>query len=238
MRLALISDLHGNLVALDAVLAALDQRGVDQIVCLGDVVDLGPRPEETVQRLRQRGIPCVRGNHDTLDEHPAHPRLLELEQWTADVLSDDSCAWLNTLPMSMEIDLDGLKVLAVHGSPLDVRHQLLDSTPRETLESWCDQLRFDVLAAGHTHVQTLRHLDHRVLLNVGSLGMPFLRALGRPPPTMLARSDYAIIEHVNGVTDIALCQLPLDMDRFVASMHASGIPHPEHWLAQWEHPPR
>lgn len=237
MRLGLISDLHANLVALDAVLADLDRRGVHRIVCLGDIVDLGPQPREVIARLQERGIACVRGNHDPLDEHPSMPLLRAIERWTADQLPTHTRAWLESLPTSLQLDLAGASVLCVHGSPRDDTDQLLDETPREELSAWCAGHRFDVLVAGHTHVQTVRQLDHRLLVNVGSVGMPFLRPLGAPPPIVLPRSDYAVIEHAAGALTVTLCQLPLDLPAYAASVLASTMPDAEQWLAQWSAPP-
>jgi putative phosphoesterase len=233
MRLALISDLHGNLVALDAVLADIDRRGIDRIVCLGDIVDLGPQPLEVVHRLRARGIPCVRGNHDPLDEHPPAPRLREIETWTAQQLPTPVRTWLDDLPTSLTVDLDGARVLCVHGSPRQATDQLLDDTPRGTLDAWCDGHDFDALVAGHTHVQMVRRLDHRLLVNVGSVGMPFLRPLGAPPPKVLPWCDYAVLEGHAGRVEATLCRLPLDLPGFAASLRASTLPDAEQWLAQW-----
>ena len=74
MRIALISDIHGNLVSLKVVLADIDRAGVDQIVCLGDVAALGPQPREVVEQLRALGCPCIMGNHDwdVLNSHLVH----------------------------------------------------------------------------------------------------------------------------------------------------------------------
>ena len=68
MQVALVSDVHSHLVALDAVLAETDRLGVDRVLCLGDIVDLGPQPTETIARLRERNVTCIQGNHDPLDD--------------------------------------------------------------------------------------------------------------------------------------------------------------------------
>ena len=79
MRFALISDLHSHAVALDAVLEDISGRGVDEVLCLGDIVDLGPQPQEVVDRLRALEIRCIEGNHDPLDEGPDLPLLAAIE---------------------------------------------------------------------------------------------------------------------------------------------------------------
>ena len=234
-RVAFISDLHANLVALDCVLEDIDRLDVDAILCLGDIVDLGPQPCELLDRLTERGVRCIRGNHDTLDEHPAHAGLLEIEAWTRDELGPARLATLAALPERLELDLDGVRVLCVHGSPRDDTDQVLDSTPRETLEAWCEGHEFDVMVGGHTHVQLIRRLDARTIVNVGSVGMPFARPFvdGAGAPEILACCEYAVVDGSNGVLSVDLRRVPLDVERFAASMRASSFPDAEKWLVHW-----
>ena len=97
MRIAFISDLHSNLQALENVLGDAEARGVDEIICLGDIVDLGPEPGEVVNVLRDRNIFSVRGNHDTLDENPELEFLRDVESWTREKLSADQLEWLEKM---------------------------------------------------------------------------------------------------------------------------------------------
>lgn len=232
LKLALVSDLHGNLVALDAVLADARAAAVDRVVCLGDVVDLGPQPEETVRRLRDANVACVRGNHDPLDEHPAMPVLLEIERWTRDALSAESRAWLEALPMTLEVDLDGARALLAHGSPKANTDSLLASTPEPELDGWGTG-GFDLVACGHTHVALTRHHRGRPFVNVGSVGMPFEEPFSGRPPRVLRACDYAVVSARAGVVSIEHRRLPLDFDAFARTMRESGFPNPDAWLAQW-----
>jgi hypothetical protein len=170
-RVAFISDLHANLVALDAVFADIDRLGVDEIVCLGDIVDLGPQPRELLARLDEREVRCIQGNHDPLDEHPSHPALLDIETWTREQLDDAS----------------------------------------------------------------LRRLAERVIINVGSVGMPFARALlpGGGEPKILPWCEYAVVSCTKGVASFDLRRVPLDVPAFVASVRASSFPKPEAWVRHW-----
>jgi putative phosphoesterase len=234
-QVAFISDLHANLVALDAVLADIDRLGVEEIVCLGDIIDLGPQPVELLARLRERGVRCIQGNHDPLDEHPAHAGLLAIEAWTRAQLDAASLRVLSELPERLSLDFDGLKVLCVHGSPRSDTDQILASTPRETLEGWVAGHDFDVLVGGHTHVQLLRRLDERVIVNVGSVGMPFARALlpGKGEPRILPRCEYGVVSCVDGVASVELRSVPLDVERYAASVRATSFPDAETWLRHW-----
>lgn len=233
VRIALISDLHASLTALDAVLADVDALAVDEVVCLGDIVDLGPEPQETVERLRDRAIRCVRGNHDALDEHPSSPLLAEVEAWSAARLDPPTRSWLASLPASLAVDLGGVTLLCVHGSPRRDTDQILASTSVDELEEWTDGHAFDVLACGHTHVQLVRRLGSRLLVNVGSVGMPFEQPFDGSPPTILPWCEYGIVSRTAAGISVELRRVALDMAAFEASLHRSGFPEPETWLASW-----
>ncbi len=234
-RVAFISDLHANLVALDAVLADIDALGVEEIVCLGDIVDLGAQPAELLERLHERGIRCIRGNHDSLDEHPPLPKLLEIEEWTRARLSAEQLRELEELPTRLELDLDGVRVLCVHGTPQNDTDQILDTTPRETLEEWFEGGEFDVLVGGHTHVQLVRRLDARVIVNVGSASMPFARPFveGGGPPKMLPWAEYGLIGGYGGRASVELRQVAFDLPAYAQSVLAAGFPHAREWVSEW-----
>ena len=131
MRVAVISDIHGNGPALEAVLADIDRRGVDAIYCLGDVCLQGPHPAECVDRLRERGIPTVRGNTDRYlarggrvpNLSPAQSEAL-LDAWR-EALGKERLEWLGQLPERIEARWEGLPVLLVHGSPRSDEEPLL-----------------------------------------------------------------------------------------------------------------
>ncbi|KIG12426.1 serine/threonine protein phosphatase [Enhygromyxa salina] len=232
-RVAFISDLHANLVAVDAVLADIDQLGVDEIVCLGDIVDLGPQPCELLDRLHEREVRCIRGNHDTLDEHPPHHMLLEIETWTQAQLGEARLRELAELPEQLTLEIDSARVLCVHGSPRDDTDQVLASTTRDTLVSWIGDHEFDVMVGGHTHVQLLRRLDARLIVNVGSVGMPFERAFDGGAPKILPWCEYGVISGADGTLSVDLRRVPLDLERFAASVRESSMPGAARWVEQW-----
>ena len=98
MRIALISDIHANIVALEAAIADIKERGVDRIICLGDIIDMGPRPVEVIDCLRDLDVACIQGNHDPLDEEPPISPLKEVEEWTIAQLNTEQRSWLSDLP--------------------------------------------------------------------------------------------------------------------------------------------
>lgn len=231
MRLALISDIHANLVALDAVLRDIDRAGVDLIACLGDMVDVGPRPGATVERLRARCDVLLRGNHDPLDESPQNPFLADLEAWTHDQLDPSVRGWLRALPAEAVIELEGASVWCVHGSPVSATGSVLDTTPRDLLRSWMAERAHDVLACGHTHVQLCRRVDATLIVNAGSVGMPFLEAYdGSGPPVVLPWAEYAMVTSVAGMVSVELRRVSYDRAELRRSVLESGMPHGEDWL--------
>jgi len=233
VRIALISDLHANLVALDAVLADAAAAGVDRVVCLGDIVSLGPEPRATLARLRDAGIPCVQGNHDPLAPNP--PCLAELEAWCETCLTPDELAWLRALPSEIEIPLDETKtLLCVHGSPRSFDEQVLAETSDAALDAMLAAHPAAVTVCGHTHVQLLRRLRDRLIVNVGSVGMPFEEAyMGEGEPRVLPWAEYAIVSFEDGRLGVDLRRVPFVFEDFAARVRASGMPGGEAWLGQW-----
>jgi len=233
MRIALISDIHANLPALESVLVDAKTRAVDKIVCLGDIVDLGPRPAEVIDLIRSTGIECIQGNHDPLDEHPSLDVLKEVEAWTLDTLDNEQKQWLNNLPLQHVEPFDGFALLCVHGSPLSNQQGMEPDTPRAVLETWLENVEQDVIAAGHTHMQFSRRLDHRLVINTGSVGMPFMGPLVGPPD-ILKSIDYCILSDTYGTQNVELIRLPLDYDAFVKSFDGTSFPKPKSWLSRWQ----
>ena len=236
MRIALVSDIHGCIVALDAVLADIAQRGVDRIVCLGDIADLGPWPRACLERIRERDCPTLMGNHDPFyDGQPVPP--IALHEWSKAQLEPGDLAWLRGLPDTLRFDLGhGRTLLAVHGSPRSYDHQIVAGTPDEKLDDWLADADADVVVCGHTHVQL--HRRHRGIhvVNVGSVGMPFVAAFdGKSTPKMLPWSEYAIVSCTDGEIDVALLRVDYDVAAFAESARTSDLPDPEHWLEAWSH---
>lgn len=234
MRIALVSDIHANLVALNAVLQDIERRGADQLVCLGDVADLGPEPSETLARLRDLGCPIVQGNHDPFTE--PFPGLENVVAWCRSRLGEAGVTFLKQAPATVKIALaPGVSLLCVHGSPTSYDFQLAAETPSAELAAW--QLDADVVAvaAGHTHVQLLRRVRGLTFVNVGSVGQPFESIFdGTKPPRCLKRAEYAIVEWKAGAVCVELCSIPLDFEAYAQAVRRSGFPDAESWLSHWE----
>jgi putative phosphoesterase len=170
-KLGVITDLHADLGALQAALAHLDDLGVDLIVCCGDIVDGGDEPEEVIALLRERGIPCIQGNHDrwAVARH-ARGEAAHAGDARKLALAHDSVAWLAALPTRWDRTIEGVRVAVRHGTPKSDMDGICPDASGADLERWCEQADADVLIVGHTHVPVERHVSGgRLVVNPGAL---------------------------------------------------------------------
>jgi predicted phosphodiesterase len=238
MRVAVIADIHGNLTALEAVLADVAAQRADQVVCLGDVAATGPQPREVVSRLRDLGCPVVRGNTDAdavrpvrlspLDEE-AH-RYFDIDRWTSAQLSPKDLAYLRTFQITITLPLgDDATLLCFHGSPRSNTADIFATTPDPVLARMLDGYAATVMAGGHTHTPFVRRLRQLLFLNPGSVGQPFEATASGI--RHLPWAEYAIVEREDSARlSVELRRVPIDADRVLQSVLQSGMPHAE-WLA-------
>jgi putative phosphoesterase len=178
LRLAVVGDVHGNVAALDMVLADIRAAGIGRGVCTGDLVLRGREPEACVSRIALSGWPCVRGNTDAkvasraprARSHPAAARAGS-RSWTAHRLSDTSIAYLADLPLTVRVALGRFEVLVMHGTPDDPKEVLVDeATAHERLVELAAALHADCVVTGHTHRALVREVGGCVFVNPGSVG--------------------------------------------------------------------
>jgi predicted phosphodiesterase len=219
VRVALISDLHGNAVALAAVVEDIRRLGVDQIVCLGDVATLGPHPRAVIETLRTLGCPCILGNHDAfmLDPRLIHtyteaPEIVAAVDWCRARLSADDLEFLAAFQPGLELPLGaGATLRLFHGSPASHMVDLLATTPVDELDRLLDGCRATVLAGGHTHLQMLRQHRGMLLVNPGSVGLPFKEYVEHRAPTLMPdHAEYATVEATDGGVSVTLRRVPLE----------------------------
>lgn len=181
MRLAIVSDIHANLQAFEAVLADIDRKGADAIVCCGDVVGYGGDPEACVDLVRERCAAVVLGNHDLAVANGTGLRMLPPEGREAarlhrHILDDERKHWLAGLPDRLEI----FGVTLVHAAPEEPRSWMRLEAARDAARQF-DHFATDLCFFGHTHIPgvmsdqlgvfSIRH-GRRYLVNVGSVGQP------------------------------------------------------------------
>jgi putative phosphoesterase len=238
LRVGLISDLHGNLPALEAVLAELEREQLDELVCLGDVA-VGPQPSETLARLRALGCPVVKGNWDDWFAEGIPPldgehgrKLAEQGAWWAERLSAAEREYLRGLPPVLELSLGGGALLCFHGTPRSHSEAIHAGTTEEELDAALSGREALLFIGGHTHAQLVRAHKRSLLINPGSVGLPFE---GWPPSgtRVLPWAEYAVLDVRDGRLSIDLRRADYDVDELLRLTLASGVPYARWWVDCW-----
>jgi putative phosphoesterase len=213
MRTLVISDIHGNRAALEAVA----REPHDSVVCLGDIVGYGPEPAVCLDWIRRHAGMVIQGNHDRAAGEDVPPRCSPAFTWLAEAttpigarqLDRDARAYLAARPRAAALTIDGLRCVLVHAAPSDPLYRYLAPDP-EAWEREVGTLDADLVLVGHTHLQFLLELGARRVLNPGSVGQP---KDGNP------RAAYAVIEDGR----IELKRVAYPVERTVAALAASSI---------------
>ncbi len=232
MRIALISDIHANALALQAVFADIDKQGVQKTICLGDVATLGPHPEAVIDMLGERGCPCILGNHDAflLDSALIHSYteakvVVDAVDWCRSRLSTSELNFFRSFVPSLRIPLEkDSTLLLFHGSPRSHMEDLLCTTPPEQLDAALATHSATVMAGGHTHIQMLRQHRGILLVNPGSVGLAFKEYVAGQAPTLLPHAEYAVVESIGDRISVQLHRIPLDKSALRAAAAATDNP--------------
>lgn len=222
MRLAVLSDVHGNVPALDAVLDAIADETVDAIACLGDHVSGPIDPAGAAERLMALGAVAIRGNHDRWTVDTSIRKAGAVDRFARSQLSEVQLAWLAGLPADASI---GGEVFVCHGTPADDEMPWLDNfydgrtttLPSEAeVAEHASGIDSAVILCGHTHIaRTLRLTDGRLIANPGSVGMQLVR--GSPD------AHYAIVEKRRRGWQTALFAVPYDTEAAAKLAEANGF---------------
>jgi len=239
MRIGLLSDIHGNFTALEAVLADMNKHPVDALISLGDVATIGPQPKQVLEKLKGLDCTFIMGNHDSalLDltkilHYQIAPNLTESVEWCAQKLGSSDMDFLRSFKPYFEIPLgNDRSLLCYHGSPKSNTDQILATTSLQELERLFDGHNQPFLAGGHTHIQMLRQHESRLIINPGSVGSSF-KVAAQPGivPVLLPWAEYGILEIVDGALSVDLRRVPFDMNEFTKTVKESDMPTRELWL--------
>ncbi len=224
MRVAALYDVHGNLPALEAVLAEVEALEVDAVVVGGDVA-IGPMPAESLDRLLSLGERALflRGNGDreiAADPPGAGSGLwVERTRWSAAQLARGQRAWLAALPDTQSVEVDGLgPALFCHGSPRSDEEILTRISPEARVAAALTGVVEDVVVCGHTHVQFDRKAAGKRLVNAGSVGMPYEARPG---------AYWALLG-----PNVELRRTPYDLEAAAAAIRATGFPGADELAAE------
>lgn len=182
--IALFGDLHGNAVATASTLADIDTHNPDHLICLGDLVGYGAHPNETIDLVRDRDIPVIMGNYDDgigyergdcgcAYKDPDEKANGELSiAWTSHAVTNQNKRWLQTLLPELRLEVAGVRIRVVHGSPRKINEYLFEDRDQRSLERIAAGADCDVLVFGHTHVPWTRDIAGVKFVNAGSAGKP------------------------------------------------------------------
>ena len=246
MRIAVLSDMHANAIAFDAVLSDLRGESIDQIVCLGDAIQGGPQPAQVVARLRELACPVVMGNADdwllTGVETGAEPtseerkrQLDAVRDWSLAQLSASDRAFIAAFQPTIELPLsDGRSLIGFHGSPHSYDDIIVPTTADEEARRMLGGFEPHILAGGHTHVQQIRHLGRSFYFGCGSIGLAFRH--DQPDGVFKADpwAEYAVLHVAGGRIGLEFRRVPFDVDQLIAVYQASGRPYTDVAVAQYQ----
>jgi len=218
MKMAVISDIHGNLEALKKALENIEEKKADTIVCLGDLVGYGPYPNEVIELIKGRKILNILGNYDAavLEEKFNYIRDNEVNKfcmpWAAKELNEENRAYLKSLPRQIVLQFENKKLYFVHGSIRSINEYLKEGS--KEIEDVMIEFDGDVLVCAHTHIPYKKYFDSKLLLNDGSVGKP---KIGRPNGT------YLIIDIEKDSIETETIEFTYDYEKTAKAMEEKGI---------------
>jgi putative phosphoesterase len=226
-RVAVITDIHANLPALQAVLAAIERTGVDATYCGGDLVGYGPHPNEVCRLIEERQIPTIHGNYDyaigrELEDcgcayRDRHDRELGRQSiaWTLAHTDERSKAFMRALSFDLRFELAGTRVRLVHGSPRKVNEYLFEDKPARTFERVASGADCDVLVFGHTHQPWINEYGGVLFVNCGSVGKP---KDGDP------RAAFGVLDGTGRDLRAGIERVEYDIEPVAREVTAAGLP--------------
>jgi predicted phosphodiesterase len=230
-RIAVISDVHGNIPALTAVFEDIGSRGIKRVVCLGDIAGKGPNSDQAVDMIRARCESVVTGNWDygIAIPKPEEPQWLRLD-WYRVQLGENRLAYLRALPVYLEFYMSGRLVRLCHASPHDIWHRtFLTTETQERLRLFEPTATLhkssDVIGYGDIHWAYIDSFEGRMIFNAGSVGNPL----------EITQAAYAVMEGEYGSEtlssfSVTIVRVPYDIEQAVCDARASGMPFLEEYI--------
>jgi putative phosphoesterase len=224
---ALITDIHANLAALEAALARIDELRIERVYCGGDLVGYGPRPNEVCALIEELGISTIYGNYDYAIAREkedcgcayvsAHDRELGRQSvaWTLAHTDAASRRFMLKLPFELRFELGGASVHLVHGSPRKVNEYLFEDKPASLYERLAAAEEARALAFGHTHKPWVHEYGGVLFINCGSVGKP---------KDGDVRGSFAVISAVGDGIEVTIERVAYDAQKVAEEVRAVGLP--------------
>ncbi|WP_342433157.1 metallophosphoesterase family protein [Neobacillus sp. FSL H8-0543] len=216
MKAAFISDIHGNAVALEAVLLDIEKKGVDKVYVLGDLVFRGPEPKRSLELIRSLHTDVIKGNADEwvirgVREGEVPENALEMmnreRQWTVEQLDASDLDYLQNLPAELTTNVGGFEIAGFHATPDSLFEVILPDAANETIKTkLMHRTDAQVYIYAHIHLPYIRYIGGKVIINTGSVGLPFD---GMP------KASYGLIEVENGNLQTSIERVSFDNKKVI-----------------------
>lgn len=198
MKIAVLSDIHGNMEALSAVLADMKAKRIDKVFICGDLAMAGPEPAVAVDFLQNFDATIIQGNTDEMivkNIIPPNEIMANALKYAQEVLTEEQKDFLESLPFSHSEEIEGLQLLFVHGSPRRNNEDIMPSQSEEKIAEIISNAKEDVIFCGHTHLPCGYQIKKQTVVNVGSVGRPFSEVPEACYVTVNINKDEAEILH-------------------------------------------
>lgn len=247
MKIAVLSDVHGNCLALETVAADIKSRHLDHIVCNGDMIQGGPQPHETIQLLQELKCPIVMGNSDawllTGVETDAHliseerrKKLDMVRTWSLSKMDAQDRAFVNSFQPFVNVELGfGRNLMAFHGSPTSFDQFLLPSTPEEEFQEILKPFANNMLTGGHMHLQFMRRLrdSQNLFFNPGSVAIAYNHEQSDQQSFLDPWAEYAVLTVIKTEMHLEFLRIPLDMEKLADIYRHSDRPFADTVMTQY-----
>ncbi len=198
MKIAVLSDIHGNMEALTAVLSDMITKDIEKVFICGDLAMAGPEPAQTVDFIRNFDFTIIQGNTDEMivkDIIPPNEIMANALKYSQEVLSEEQKEFLASLPFSHTEEIEGLSLLFVHGSPRRNNEDIMPSQNEDKIAEIISGAKEDIIFCGHTHLPCGYQIKKQTVVNVGSVGRPFSEVPEACYVTVNINKDEAEILH-------------------------------------------
>lgn len=225
MRIAVISDIHSNVQALEAVWNDIQERDALYTVCCGDLVGYGANPNEVIDFIREENILSVQGNYDDAVGNMAFACGCDYSNnedaknsgkslsWSIENTSEDNLRFLRELPTNIELNILGNKIKFVHGSTRKNNEYLFENS--DAVKEVIDDFKGDILVCGHTHFPYSKKFGEKSVINAGSVGKP---KFGRP------NASYVIIDIKENCANVEIIEVQYDYEKAATAVESAGLP--------------
>jgi len=227
MKLAFLSDIHGNAIALDAVLQDIKEKNVDKIYVLGDICYRGPEPQRSLELVQSLNCDVIKGNADEwvvrgVRKGEVPDQALEMmnreRDWIYSQLNQESIAYLEQLPTELTIEAEGIKIHAFHATPNSLFEIV---SPSESDEGISDKLMVkeaNLYIYAHIHKPYIRYINGKCVINIGSVGLPF---------DGMKKSSYALVDIQDNAFQASIVRVPFDTNKVIQQYHEVNYPNAE-----------